>query len=88
MKNTKWTFKDTIECYKRGFAPFTKDNKEVEIMALDEPDAVAYEHGFAPFSGHRFIGDNRDLNAERYCKRHSKKGDKLCQRVLDICSKR
>lgn len=82
----KWTYKDTVKCYKRGFAPFTRDDGVIEIEALDDPDGVASDHNFAPFKGHRFVGDRRDINAERYCKRHAKNGDKLCQRALAICT--
>lgn len=85
-RKVRWTPEDTVECYKRGWAPFTLDDGGVRILAVDEPDNVAEEHGFAPYTGHRFEGPNRDVNARRHVRRMAARGDRLCERALALAA--
>lgn len=82
----KWTFEDTLECYKQGWAPFNTDNGTTEIFALDDPHGVASDYGFK-FKGTYFKGQNRDSNARRLVERKAAKGDDLCKRALQLCKK-
>ena len=79
-----WTPEDTIAAYKQGWAPFTQDDGGVAILALDDPDLVAEEHDFAPFAGHRFEGDRRDIAARRFVQQQAVKGDDLAKRALAL----
>ena len=82
---TKWTFKDTVACYKQGWAPFNTDYG-TEILALDDPYGVAQDFGYT-FTGHYFKGQNRDTNAIRMVKRKAAAGNDLCKRALALCKK-
>lgn len=78
-----WRMEDTIECYKLGFAPFCMDDGTYKILKLDEPDGVAEEHNFAPFSGTRF---KTDVAALKYVKKKAAEGSDLCKRALELCN--
>jgi hypothetical protein len=82
----KWTYKDTVECYKQGWAPFNTDDGTTEIFALDDPFGVAQDHNFE-FKGTYFKGRNRDRNAVRSVQRKAARGNDLCKRALQLCKK-
>lgn len=86
-RRVNWKLADTVACYKEGWAPFTFDDGSVILCALDDPDGVAKEHGFAPFSGIFFEGHYRDDKACEYVKQHAAKGSRLHQRALALCKK-
>jgi hypothetical protein len=76
-----WTIEDAVACYKEGWAPFTCDDGAVEIMALDDPDGVAEDFGFAPFTGQRFATDD---DAVEFVEKLAAQGNDCAQRALAL----
>jgi hypothetical protein len=79
-----WTHEDTVECYKQGFAPFTMDDGGYMLLAVDDPEEVAYAHNITITQ--RFEGIDRDMLAQQYCQQKADAGDDLCKRALAFCA--